>query len=177
MKKLAFYLAFITLSLNIQAQDNQQKVKELEATVQALQTQIDEYKKALNIKNAPNFQMFENLKLTIESVEGDENTGELFVTIKTYNNGPDIDFQVLGETIIDFSGKAYKSYNGKLNDGITSRGTCYKDTPGSIKFSVKNVQNSPSRLNAIILDCIRFGGPFNDKEQKIKFRDVPVIWK
>ncbi|MBR3495331.1 MAG: hypothetical protein IKH37_01235 [Prevotella sp.] len=176
MKKLAFYLAFITLSLNIQAQDNQQKVKELEATIQSLQTQIDEYQKALNIKNAPNFQMFENLKLSIESVEGDENTGELIVTIKTYNNGPDIDFQVLGETIIDFSGKTYQCYDAKLNDGITSRGTFYKDTPGSIKIRVKNIQNSPSRLNAIILKCIIFI-PFNDKEQKIKFRDVPVIWK
>ena len=176
MKKLAFYLAFITLSLNIQAQDNQQKVKELEATVQALQTQIDEYKKALNIKNAPNFQMFENIKLSIESVEGDENTGEMIVTIKGYNSGPDIKILVDNETTIDFSGKTYSSmYNADVNDRDSYRGTFYKDTPGSIKFKVKNVQNSPSRLNAIILK-IEIDAPFSEL-QTIKFRDVPVIWK
>ena len=66
MKKLAFYLAFITLSLNIQAQESQQRVKELEAKIQSLQAQIDEYQKALNIKNATNYKMFENIKFSIE---------------------------------------------------------------------------------------------------------------
>lgn len=170
MKKLAFYLAFITLSLNIQAQDNQQKVKELEATIQSLQTQIDEYQKALNIKNAPNFQMFENIKLSIESVEGDENTGELIVTVKSYNNGPDKNLTCASGKIIDFAGKTYTcdAFGIKLNDGSSS-GTFYKDTPGSIKLKLKNVQNSPSRLSLIILKI--------NYDKEVKFRDVPVIWK
>lgn len=177
MKKLAFYLAFITLSLNIQAQDNQQKVKELEATIQSLQTQIDEYQKALNIKNAPNFQMFENLKLSIESVEGDENTGELIVTIKGYNNGLDVRVDCLEGTIIDFAGKTYSCNfvhdDIKVNNGAYY-GTFYKDTPGAIQLKYKKVQNSPNRLSNIILEV---KSSFSPTKKKIKFRDVPVIWK
>ena len=176
MKKLAIYLAFITLSLNIQAQDNQQKVKELEATIQSLQTQIDEYQKALNIKNAPNFQMFNNLKISIESVEGNEDTGELIVTLKGYNNGPDIKILVEKETIVDFSGKTYSNrWNASVNDRRTYMGTFYKNTPGSIKFGFENIPNSPGRLINMIL-TIKEDVPFG-QSQTIKFRDIPVTWK
>lgn len=184
MKKLALYLAFITLSLNIQAQNNQQKIKELETTIQNLNARLEsltrdneEYKKALNIKNAPNYQMYENIKLSVESVEGNENTGELIVTIKCYNNGPDKEISTNnGGTIIDYSGKNYKSayFGVSVNDG-KSYGIFYKDTPGSIKYRFKDVQNCPSRLNSIVFELL--GDLNNLNKQTIKFRDVPVTWK
>lgn len=174
MKKLAFYLAFITLSLNIQAQESQQRVKELEAKIQSLQAQIDEYQKALNIKNAPNYKMFENIKFSIESVEGNEDTGEVIVTIKGYNNGPDNKIFVEEKTIIDNSGRTYKTYNCSVNDGGSS-GTFYKDTPGSIKITFTKVQNSPSRFSNLILTIKSFEHLLSPQE--IKFRDIPVTWK
>ena len=166
MKRLAFYLAFITLSLNIQAQESQQRVKELEAKIQSLQAQIDEYQKALNIKNAPNYKMFENIKFSIESVEGNEDTGEVIVTIKGYNNGPDNKIFVEKETIIDNS--------GSVNNGNYS-GTFYKDTPGSIKITFTKVENSPSRFSNLILKIKSIEHLYDPQE--IKFRDIPVTWK
>lgn len=174
MKRLAFYLAFITLSLNIQAQESQQRVKELEAKIQSLQAQIDEYQKALNIKNAPNFQLYENIKLSVESAEGDENTGELFVTIKAYNNGPDNKIYVGEGTIIENSGRTYKCFSSIINDG-GSTGTFYKDTPGSIKIRFEKVQNCPSIFNNLILKIRPSDNFLNPRE--IKFRNVPVTWK
>ncbi len=181
MKKLALYLAFITLSLNIQAQNNQQKIKELETTIQNLNARVesltrdnDEYKKALNIKNAPNYKMFENIKFSIESVEGNEDTGEVIVTIKGYNNGPDNQIFVEKETIIDNSGRTYKSRDCSVNNGNYS-GTFYKDTPGSIKITFTKVENSPSRFSNLILKIKSFEHLYNPQE--IKFRDVPVTWK
>ncbi len=174
MKKLAFYLAFFTLSLNIQAQDSQQKVKELEAKVQSLQAQIDEYQKALKIKDAKNYTMFENIKFSIESVEGNEDTGEVIVTIKGYNNGPDNKIYVDEGRIIENSGKNYKSYQCRVNDG-SSAGTFYKDTPGSLKITFSKVQNSPSRFSNLILTIKTFEHLLSPQE--IKFRDIPVTWK
>lgn len=168
MKKLAFYLAFITLSLNVQAQENQQKVKELEATIQNLQAQveslnldIEEYKKALNIKNAP-YQMYGTIQFSIASAEGDENTGELIVTVKGYNKGPDSKAVFEGK-IIDFDGNSYSSDYFH----VTGDHEFYKDTPGLLKFKFEKVQNSPRKLNIII----------GDYKTKLKFQDVSVTWK
>ncbi len=180
MKKLAFYLAFITLSLNIQAQESQQKVKELEAKIENLNARVEsltrdneEYKKALNIKNAPNFQMYENIKLSVESAEGNENTGEVIVKLTIYNLGPDSKFQCIDAKAIDYSGNAFKSYRFKMNNIDGKVTTFYRDVPGTIEFTFDKVSKSPNRFSMIILKVL---GPRLD-HREIQFRNIPVTWK